>query len=161
MTVVKLAEEEGHTHKTMRRYTRRSKEQPKGYHPHVTPEEAPLSRKQEDTRLAYAKKNRNRDWVAENVTFFDDTPIPLDGQPNRRNNPQYRRLGSNKPLRVRKKRKFPPKFNVGLAANARGGLAPLWVHATRRRIKRGANTGKFTFDHQKMTPNRCCKSSRR
>ncbi len=151
MTISKLARIEGVTRKTMARFTRRSAEQPDGCHPHVTPEEAPLSRAQEGKRVAYAQKNLHRDWIKENVTFFDDTPVPLDGQPKRRNSPHYRRKGSKKPLRVRKKRKFPPKFNVGLAANACGGLAPAFVHATRRRVKSGKNVGKYTFDHKKMT----------
>jgi hypothetical protein len=84
------------------------------------------------------------------VTFFDDTPIPLDGCPNKKNNPQWRRKDSKKPLKTVAKRKFPPKFHVGFALNADGGLSEPWIHAKRRKLKSGKNKGKLTFDHISM-----------
>ena len=151
MTQSRLAQEVGCHRQTLRRHTKRSKHVPDGAFPHVTPEESPLSARQQDARLKYAKKNKDRNFVGENVTFFDDTFMRLDGTPNRKNNPQWRGKASKKPLEKSKKRKHPPKHDFGFDVNARGGISELFWHSKRRKLKRGENKGKLTFDHQRMT----------
>ena len=107
----------------LEKYTRRSKSQPAGCHPHVTPGEAPLARKQEKKRVDFCEKNRGRDFCADNVTFFYDSPFDEDGVPNRKNKPQCRRKDSPKPVRAAAKRKFPSKIHAGFAMNFGGGLS--------------------------------------
>ena len=83
MTQTKLAREVGCHRETLRKHTRRSKQVPDGAYPHITPEESPLSSRQKTIRLKYAVKNKNTDFAGENITFFDDTFMRLDGTPNR------------------------------------------------------------------------------
>ena len=77
MTQTKLAREVGCHRETLRKHIRRSKQA------HITPEESPLSSRQKTIRLKYAVKNKNTDFAGENITFFDDTFMRLDGTPNR------------------------------------------------------------------------------
>ncbi len=146
--------------KTMRKYTRRSKFQPNGCYPHVTPMESPLSVRQEALRVDYAEANRETRW--KEVTFFDDMPLSNDGVPNKKQNPQWRRKNSKKPLIIAKKRKFPGKLHYGMTVNSSGGLAKPFVHAKRRKLKKGPKKGQMTFDHISMDAEemvRCCKES--
>ena len=72
--------------KTLRKYTKFSKNNPEGCKPYTTPRETPISNVQRSKRLDYAKKNEHTDFFGDNWTFFDTTPISQDGTPNRGEN---------------------------------------------------------------------------
>ena len=121
--------------RTLRNHYKRGKENPDGYHSHVTPLQTPLSAHDEKIRLAYALHGPINNWTFEAIedicnilklpkswkerkkliAFWDHKPFYL-GKFHRHNARQNRfkpKEGEvKKPLKPGRQEKFSPKFMV-------------------------------------------------